>query len=328
VTVAAATQVRVEVVGPDAAREVLDVIHAAFGDRPDLEPPATAMEETLDSVAAALADGGGLLATLDGVPVGALLIEVAGPSMLLKRVSVLPDRQSLGIAQALSAAADEVARSRGLRRLHLTARAELPATVRFWLRGGYREVARVGPTLTLAKELPVDCVVPTAEAMRRLGERLASVLRPGDVVILSGELGAGKTTFTQGLGAGLGVRGDITSPTFVISRIHPSLRGGPPLVHVDAYRLGPASGHEQATAELDDLDLDVTVEESVTVVEWGEGLAEALADDRLEVRIARSTGGPAGEQDGEPEEGAEGRTVRLTPVGVRWVGSELATVVA
>src|SRR5690606_13669919 len=124
-----------------------------------------------------------------------------------------------------------------------------------------REVARDGTSLTLAKEVPVRATVPTPEAMRSLGERLAGLLRAGDLVILTGDLGAGKTTFTQGLGAGLGVRGDVTSPTFVISRVHPSTVGGPALVHVDAYRLG-------GLEELDDLDLDVSVAESVTVVEW------------------------------------------------------------
>lgn len=110
-----------------------------------------------------------------------------------------------------------------------------------------------------------------AEATRAAGVRFAEQLRPGDLVILSGELGAGKTTFTQGLAAGLGVRGPITSPTFVLARVHPSLTGGPALVHVDAYRLG-------SLAELDDLDLDASFDESVTVVEWGEGKAEALAE--------------------------------------------------
>lgn len=112
-----------------------------------------------------------------------------------------------------------------------------------------------------------------AEATRAAGVRFAEQLRPGDLVILSGELGAGKTTFTQGLAAGLGVRGPITSPTFVLARVHPSLTGGPALVHVDAYRLG-------SLAELDDLDLDASFDESVTVVEWGEGKAEALAEGR------------------------------------------------
>src|ERR1700704_5729814 len=103
--------------------------------------------------------------------------------------------------------------------------------------------------------------------MRALGRRLAAVLRPGDLVILAGPLGAGKTTLVQGIGTGLGVRGPVTSPTFVIARVHPSLVGGPSLVHVDAYRLGDA-------LEVDDLDLDASLAESVTVVEWGEGKVE------------------------------------------------------
>ncbi|MFI0370259.1 tRNA (adenosine(37)-N6)-threonylcarbamoyltransferase complex ATPase subunit type 1 TsaE [Actinomadura sp. 1N219] len=147
--------------------------------------------------------------------------------------------------------------------------------------------------------------VPTAEDMRELGVRLAGLLRPGDLLVMTGHLGAGKTTLTQGIGEGLKVRGPITSPTFVIARVHPSLAGGPPLVHVDAYRLG-------GFAELDDLDLDASVEESVTVVEWGEGLAEGLADDRLELIVSRG--------DGPGEE----REVRLIGVGRRWSELELA----
>jgi len=123
--------------------------------------------------------------------------------------------------------------------------------------------------------------LPTAEDTRALGHRLGTQLRRGDLVVLTGDLGAGKTTFTQGLAEGLGVRGPITSPTFVIARVHPSTIGGPDLVHVDAYRLSGG-------AELDDLDLDASLEESVTVVEWGEGLAEILAPDRLEVVLQRS----------------------------------------
>ncbi|WP_315987191.1 tRNA (adenosine(37)-N6)-threonylcarbamoyltransferase complex ATPase subunit type 1 TsaE [Actinomadura sp. HBU206391] len=142
-------------------------------------------------------------------------------------------------------------------------------------------------------------VIPTAEAMRDFGVRLAGLLRPGDLLVLSGDLGAGKTTLTQGIGDGLKVRGPITSPTFVIARVHPSLCGGPPLVHADAYRLG-------GFAELDDLDLDASVEESVTVVEWGEGLAEGLADARLEIHISRA--------DLESDE----RLVHLRGSGDRW----------
>jgi tRNA threonylcarbamoyladenosine biosynthesis protein TsaE len=140
--------------------------------------------------------------------------------------------------------------------------------------------------------------VPTAEVMRELGRRLAAVLRAGDLVVLSGRLGAGKTTLTQGIGAGMGVRGPITSPTFVIARVHPPLDGGgPPLVHADAYRL---AGIE----EIDDLDLDASIDESVTVVEWGAGLVESLTQDRLDVVITMGAG--------------DARIVRLTGIGNRW----------
>ncbi|HCT81435.1 MAG TPA: tRNA (adenosine(37)-N6)-threonylcarbamoyltransferase complex ATPase subunit type 1 TsaE [Micromonosporaceae bacterium] len=112
--------------------------------------------------------------------------------------------------------------------------------------------------------------------MRAFGARLAKLLKPGDLIILNGPLGAGKTALTQGIGEGLAVNGDVTSPTFVIARVH---KGPLPLVHVDAYRL--------RSFEIDDLDLDASVEDSVTVVEWGHGLAERLADAYLEVRITR-----------------------------------------
>ncbi|MEU6996827.1 tRNA (adenosine(37)-N6)-threonylcarbamoyltransferase complex ATPase subunit type 1 TsaE [Nonomuraea sp. NPDC046570] len=138
----------------------------------------------------------------------------------------------------------------------------------------------------------------TAEDMRAFGVRLAARLRAGDLLILSGPLGAGKTTLAQGIAEGLKVRGPITSPTFVIARVHPSLCGGPPLVHADAYRLG-------GDLEVDALDLDASLEESVTIVEWGEGLVEGLAEDRLEVHIDR-------------ESGADARTVELRGVGARW----------
>ncbi|MEV7005492.1 tRNA (adenosine(37)-N6)-threonylcarbamoyltransferase complex ATPase subunit type 1 TsaE [Streptosporangium sp. NPDC051022] len=146
-------------------------------------------------------------------------------------------------------------------------------------------------------------VVATAEKMRELGVELAGLLRAGDLAVLSGPLGAGKTTLVQGIADGLKVRGPITSPTFVIARVHPSLAGGPPLVHVDAYRLG-------GDLEVDDLDLDASLEESVTVVEWGEGLVEGLADDRLEILIERAESAEPGEE----------RTVRLRGIGARWEG--------
>ena len=122
----------------------------------------------------------------------------------------------------------------------------------------------------------------TVEDTRAFGERLAAVLRPGDLVILSGPLGAGKTALAQGIGAGLGVAEPVTSPTFVIARVHHG--GRVPLVHVDAYRLGTVA---DPRAEVDDLDLDASVDDSVTVVEWGEGMVEQLADAHLEVRLDR-----------------------------------------
>ncbi|HET6531365.1 MAG TPA: tRNA (adenosine(37)-N6)-threonylcarbamoyltransferase complex ATPase subunit type 1 TsaE [Actinoplanes sp.] len=121
----------------------------------------------------------------------------------------------------------------------------------------------------------------TVDDTRAFGRRLAAVLRPGDLVLLAGPLGAGKTALAQGIGAGLGVLGDVTSPTFVIARVH---RGPLPLVHADAYRLGD---RPDPRLEIDDLDLDASADDSVTVVEWGEGLVEHISDDHLLVRIDR-----------------------------------------
>ena len=141
--------------------------------------------------------------------------------------------------------------------------------------------------------------LPTAEDTRAWGERLGAVLQAGDLVVLTGDLGAGKTTLTQGIAEGLGVRGPVTSPTFVIARVHPSLVGGPALVHVDAYRLG-------GLAELDDLDLDTSLEDSVTIVEWGHGLAEGLSEDRLEITLR----------------GDDQRLATLSAWGPRWDGEQ------
>jgi tRNA threonylcarbamoyladenosine biosynthesis protein TsaE len=129
----------------------------------------------------------------------------------------------------------------------------------------------------------VKLELSTVEDTRAAGRVIAAVLRAGDLVVLSGRLGAGKTALAQGIGAGLNVVGAVTSPTFVIARVHrpDAARGGRlPLVHVDAYRLGGA-------AEVDDLDLDASLEESVTIVEWGGGKVEQLADAYLEVRLER-----------------------------------------
>jgi tRNA threonylcarbamoyladenosine biosynthesis protein TsaE len=142
----------------------------------------------------------------------------------------------------------------------------------------------------------------TPEAMRSLGVRIAEQLHPGDLVLLIGPLGAGKTTLAQGIGEGLGVSG-VVSPTFVIARVH--VGGRLPLVHVDAYRLS-------SIEEVDDLDLDALLEESVTLVEWGEGLVEAMSGSRLEIRIQRS-------------DETEVREVDVSGVGDRWASSPLSS---
>ncbi|GAA2848247.1 tRNA (adenosine(37)-N6)-threonylcarbamoyltransferase complex ATPase subunit type 1 TsaE [Paenarthrobacter ilicis] len=162
--------------------------------------------------------------------------------------------------------------------------------------------------------------VTTAEQTHALAAALGGVLEAGDLLILTGELGAGKTTFTQGLGEGLGVRAGIISPTFVLVRIHPHLPdgprpGGPDLVHVDAYRLGSA-------AEIDDIDLENTMDTSVTVVEWGRDRVEHLSESRLEVELYRAVGGEAAgtldDLDFDTDDDDEPRTIVFRGFGPRW----------
>lgn len=165
---------------------------------------------------------------------------------------------------------------------------------------------------------------PNAAATRTVGSDLARHLRHGDLLVLSGELGAGKTTFTQGLGAGLGVRQGIISPTFVLVRIHPNAPagpnpGGPDLVHVDAYRLG-------SSGEIDDIDLENTMDSAVTVVEWGLNRVEHLASSRLEIELVRSTGSQF--VDGgfrlnfDEQDDDEPRVIAIAGYGPRWAGSK------
>jgi tRNA threonylcarbamoyladenosine biosynthesis protein TsaE len=143
-----------------------------------------------------------------------------------------------------------------------------------------------------------ELILPTADDTHALGERIGQVLRPGDLVILDGALGAGKTVLTKGIAVGMGVTGIVMSPTFVIARVHrPARADGTTLVHVDAYRLGGAP-------ELDDLDLDTDLTGAAVVIEWGGGRAEQLADDHLLVRLER-----------HPD---DTRTARLTGTGPRW----------
>jgi len=147
--------------------------------------------------------------------------------------------------------------------------------------------------------VPVPQHLPDVAATRALGARLAGGLRAGDLVVLSGPLGAGKTALTQGLGQALGVQGAVTSPTFVLARVH---RGPLPLVHVDAYRLRDAQGSPGGTpggtrAWLDDLELDEELPHSVTVVEWGQGVVEQLSGSRLHVTLTRGDGTTANREE-------------------------------
>lgn len=189
----------------------------------------------------------------------------------------------------------------------------------------------------------LDLDVTGPEHTRRLALALADRLKAGDVLLLSGELGAGKTTFTRSLGEGLGVREGVISPTFVLSRVHPNLPegprpGGPDLVHVDAYRLSSAE-------ELDDLDLEFSMPRSVTVIEWGRDKAEHLSDSRLELDFTRLTGADARfaysgaeefswDDEDEAGEGTAGedledleadvpepRLLRVRAFGPRWEGA-------
>lgn len=278
------------------APAVTGLILKTFGERPVLDPPSTAVDETVTSVEQAIEKHGGLVALIDDEPVGALLFDRSGWLLGLRRVCVLTEMRHHGVAHHLTAAATDFAAELGAAGLALEARAELPDTVRFWTRQGYVEVDRDGPRLRMVKALPQTVVLKDLDATLGFGRRIGALVGGGDVVVLTGELGAGKTTFTQALAEGLGVRGPITSPTFVIARIHPSLVGGPQLVHVDAYRLGDS-------AELDDLDLDTDLDRSVTVVEWGAGLADSLSDARLEISLVAN---------------GDARVATITRIGARW----------
>jgi tRNA threonylcarbamoyladenosine biosynthesis protein TsaE len=150
----------------------------------------------------------------------------------------------------------------------------------------------------------VEAVLLDAAATEQFGRCLARICRPGDLIILSGDLGAGKTTLTRGLGAGLGVRGAVTSPTFVVARRHPHPRGGTELIHVDAYRLG-------SRAEIDDLDLLDAADKAVTVVEWGADRVEHLCESRLHIEMHETGDHP------------QARQVILRPTGPRWRTSDV-----
>ncbi|MCS6548788.1 tRNA (adenosine(37)-N6)-threonylcarbamoyltransferase complex ATPase subunit type 1 TsaE [Curtobacterium flaccumfaciens pv. flaccumfaciens] len=169
--------------------------------------------------------------------------------------------------------------------------------------------------MTESARVLLDITVDGTDAMGELGARLAAVLRAGDLVVLTGPLGAGKTTLTRGLGAALGARGQVSSPTFVLARTHPTT-AGPDLVHVDAYRLSDP-------VELDDLDL--YWDAAIVVVEWGRGMVEGISDSVLDVEITRATGADdAADDDRDPDDVPdEPRRVVVTATGPRWEGVAL-----
>lgn len=288
-------EVTTRIVGEDAADVVFDVIQEAFGNRPRLDPPADALGEDVEAVRARLASGFGMVAEIGDHVVGAVLVERQGELAWLRRFGIRPAVQHHGVGAILCRAALSALAGTTVA---VMAREELPAGVKFWTDVGFWEVRRESPHLELHHAPWEAYTAGSADETRSNGHALASRLRAGDVVVLNGPLGAGKTTFTQGIAEGLDVRGTATSPTFVISRIHPNNGDGPNLVHVDAYRLGDR-------AELDDLDLDSHLDRAVTVIEWGHGLAEELSESRLDITITR------------PEAGEE-RMITVQPVGPRW----------
>jgi tRNA threonylcarbamoyladenosine biosynthesis protein TsaE len=301
----------VTIASPQDAAAMVEVIHSAFSARPPLDPPSTAITETAESLAASLRRGSGVFARVGSRPAGVIMVLPGVEAVAtFSRVSVHPDLQRHGIASAMVAAAEELAAIQGFQQVELFTRVEFPEFLAFWQHRGF-VVSRVVPHgVILAKPLPLAIKVPTREAMLRLGERLAQLLERGDVIIAGGDLGAGKTTLTQGIGRALGSEGPIISPTFVLSRIHPSAIGRPTLMHVDAYRLS-------SSYELDDLDLDAAVADSITVVEWGQGLAEGLAEDRLEIDIWTSPADVSAVSDDSE------RVVTFRTVGARWDGVDL-----
>jgi tRNA threonylcarbamoyladenosine biosynthesis protein TsaE len=285
------------VLGDVDVEEVQAVTTRAFAANGQLDPPSGALSETPESVAADFAtEGGLLLRDDDGRLVATCRVRRLGLAWVVRRCAVDPSHRLTGAGRRLVEEAHAWAADEGAVRTHVGVRDALSGSRAFWERNGYRQLMGHGFWTELVH--PLTLVLHGPEATQELGRRLAGDLRSGDLVLLSGPLGAGKTALTQGIGAGLGVRGAVTSPTFVLARVHP---GRLPLVHVDAYRLRESGS---SRLELDDLDLDASLDDSVTVVEWGEGLAEGLAEARLEILLER------------PDE--ETRIVRIATYGARW----------
>lgn len=286
------------------AAEVHRLTQAAFAEHAALTPASTVLRETVADVARQIEEHPALLALAAAVPVGALRTRPDDefPERLrwVTRVSVSPDWRRRGLGSVLLTRATSDAAAEGLTALRADVREAMVGYRPLYENLGWSVVATRPAWLVYG--VPLARTVPTVEAMHDLGRRLAAVLRPGDLVLLAGPLGAGKTVMAQGIARGLRVPDRVTSPTFVLAREHEG--GRTPFVHVDAYRLG-------SLAELDDLDLDTPAASAVTVVEWGSGLAEGLAEGHLLVSIERSED-PADER----------RQVVLRGVGPAWSGRQ------
>ena len=282
---------------PGDAAAMHQVTQQAFTARRPLDPPAAALSDTVDDVVAALEPPDfGVVAEQDGSLVGSLLVRLDDSIATLRRVGVLPDNRRSGVADAMVHATLRALADAGVKRARLLARAELPDTIAWWRAHGFMPDYEVPHGYVMSAGLPAPLVVQTADDMHNLGVKLARLLLPGDVIIASGDLGAGKTVLAQGIGDGLGVTDRVISPTFVLARLH-HVASGPGLVHVDAYRIA-------SPAEFDDLDVQVGLPDAVTYVEWGEGLAGGLGETRLEIYI--------------DVRADDARVVYLTPIGRRW----------
>jgi tRNA threonylcarbamoyladenosine biosynthesis protein TsaE len=251
-----------------------------------------------------------LVAFEHGRPIGSLRYRFDGAAAWLRRVGVVPGHMRRGVGTQLVTHAHALLAQRSLDELRVGVRFALADNRRFWESLTYAEVGSDDHSYLLSRNPPYAGTIATAGEMGGLGRRLAALLGPGDLIVCIGELGAGKTAFAKGVGAGLGVKDAVTSPTFVLARAHEA-SGGVAFVHADAYRLGAVA---DPLGELDTLDLDATVAESVTLVEWGEGLVERIAPNRVEVRISVVDD--------------DTRHVVVDGLGVRWAGIDLRSALA
>jgi tRNA threonylcarbamoyladenosine biosynthesis protein TsaE len=297
-----------------ASERAAEVVHAitqqAYALRPPLDPPSSALRETVDDVRVDLAEHGGLIAFDNGLPIGSLRFRFDGAAAWLRRVGVVPGHMRRGVGTQLVTHAHALLAQRTLDELRVGVRFALADNRRFWESLTYAELGSDDHSYILSRHPPYAGTIAAPDDMDALGRRLATLLGPGDLIVCIGELGAGKTAFAKGVGAGLGVKDAVTSPTFVLARAHEAT-AGVTFVHADAYRLGAVA---DPLGELDTLDLDATVAESVTLVEWGEGLVERIAPDRVEVRISVVDD--------------DTRHVVVDGLGVRWAGIDLRSALA